>query len=392
MLYSDILSYLRVIRRRWWVIALLFGCTMAVVLLSSVTTKPVYLAQVKLQVLSAESQEVFLFSQFRPSGLVDEVRAAQTDFVRQLRSSYVARLTQANLGLGVSASELLSRLSVSTDGDYITLVVEADDPALAEGIAREQAQNALVEYRKVRSRPSATLLQFIDKQLKVEEDLYRRAEDALVAFKREHSLEDLNRELLNYQDSIRSLKQQVDQSTLQQQLLLARAAKERDEAKRLLEQATGATATAPYSAQYLREQATRLSNQAAEHEFEASIHAATAEEYGKLVAKRQQDMQELLSLHATYDALRRGVDQAAGNYNFLVSKYNEARLKQSQANDLGFIQIVEEASVRGQAASKLRRVAVVGAVVSILAGLVIVFVLEYLESVRKWFAGGRPSR
>jgi len=383
MIYSDIVSYIQVIRRRWWVIAILFGCTMAVVLVSSITTKPTYRAQVRLQVLAAESQEIYLFSQFKSTATADELRAAQSDFVRQLRSPAVAWQTIADLNLGIGAGELLNRLSIMTDGDYITLVAEADTPSDAEGIATQQAKNALDQYRKIRSLPSTVLLQFINDQLKVEEDQMLKAEQAFLSFKSEHSLEDLSRELTSYQDMIRNLKQQADQATVAQQQALARAAKEREAAKTLLDQAAG-MGSSPFSASYLRDQAARYTAAAQDHELDATAQGAAAEQYNKLVAKRQQEMQDLLKLSTTFNALQRQQDQASGNYNFLVSKLNEAELKQSQAENLGFVQVVEPASKPSTPApSKLGRVAVVAAVVSILAGIMLAFVLEYGDALRK---------
>lgn len=384
MIYTEILTYLRVIARRWWIIAILFVTTMSVVVLGNVTRKPVYRAQVRLQVLAAERQEIYLFSQFRSSGLSDEVREAQNDFVRQLHNPTVARYTRNDLSLTMSDMELLSGLSVSTDGDFITVVGEAAQPELAEAIVTRQVANALTQFRKVRSKPSEVLLTFITEQLKIEEDQMLKAEEALIAFKREHSLEDLEREILSYQDGIRSLKQQIDQAQALQQQLLARAAREREQAKALEARAAEISATAPYSAGSVREQANKYSSLALEHEMEASAQATAAEEYQKLVTKRQNEMRALLDLNAQYNALRRRVDQASGNYSFLVSKFNEARLKVSQAQNLGFIQIVDPASKpSAPAQSKLAKVALVAGVVSILAGVILAFALEFIDSLRK---------
>ncbi len=385
MIYSDILSYLQVIRRRWWIIAILFGCTMGVLVVSNATSKPVYRAQVRLQVLAAERQEVYLFSQFRSTGIGDEVRAAQSDFVRQLSSPFVAWQTIADLNLAIGASDLLSHLAISTDGDFITLVAEADEPDVAEGIATRQSLNALEQYRKIRSLPVTVLREFITNQLKYEEDQMLTAESAFLSFKREHGFEDYSRELVAYQDMLRNLKQQADQATVQQQELLVRAEKERDEAKRLLGQVGESGA---YTAATLKEEAARWEAQASEHEIEAAVQGAAAEEYNKLLAKRQADLQALMDLSANYSALQRGVEAASGNYSFLVSKLNEARLKESQAQNLGFVQIVEAASKpSGPAPSRFNRVAIVGAVVSVLAGVILVFALEFAETTRKRLGG-----
>lgn len=386
MIYSDILSYLRVIRRRWWVIVTLVACTMVVVLFSHVTAKPVYRAQVKLQVLAAERQEVYLFSQFRSTGTVDEMRAAQNDFVRQLRSSLVAWQTIADLNLSIGAYDLLSRLAIYTDGDFITLVAEADEPDVAEGIATRQAMNALEQYRKTRSTPSSVVLEFITNQLKVEEDQMLRAEEAMIAFKREHNLEDLSRELTSYQDMLRSLRQQTDQAAIAQEQLLARAELEREEAKRLRKQADEVPATATYTAQSLREQAAKYEELANSHEFDAAVQGRVVEAYKKTMAEREAEMKALLTLSASYNALQRTLDQARGNYDFLVSKFNEARLKESQAKNLGFIQIVEGASKPSEPVrSNFGRLLLMGLAASILGGVVIAFALEAVDSLRKRF-------
>ena len=387
MIFHNIESYLQVIRRRWWIIAILVACAMAVVLIINVTAKPVYRAQVKLQVLAAEPQEAFLFSQFSFPGQTDQVKASQTDFIRQLRSPFVAWQTIADLNLGIGADELLSHLSISTDGEYITVEVSADEPDVAEGIATRQTANALDQFRKTRSLPFTVLRQFLTSQLKIEEQQMLTADDAMLNFKREHSIEDYQHELLAVQDNIRSLKSQVDQAQVLEDQYTARAKEERAAAKKALDEARGA-GNALLSAQALKEQAANYTAAAEQHEIDAAAQKATIDSCNKLIAQRQQELQGLLDLSPTYDALRRGQDQASGNYDFLVSKLNEATLKEAQTQSPGFVQVVEPASKPSSPApSRLGRMAAIAALASLLAGVALAFVLEFVESLRK-----RPVR
>ena len=75
------------------------------------------------------------------------------------------------------------------------------------------------------------------------------------------------------------------------------------------------------------------------------------------------------------------VVRAEGNYAFLENRENEARLRESQARSAGFIEVLEPARYPDQQApSKLPRLVMLGSLLSLLAGVILAFVLEFLEA------------
>ena len=166
---SEFLVYLNIIRKRLWLIILLFIVTVGTVFFLSKKEKPVYRASVRLQVVASEPQEVALFSEFRAGATSQQLINAQTDFIRSLQSGVVAWQTIADLNLGIGAYDLLKSLSISTEGPFITVIVEADDPAIAEALATTHVENALQYYRATRARPSTVIREFISGQLAMEE-------------------------------------------------------------------------------------------------------------------------------------------------------------------------------------------------------------------------------
>jgi uncharacterized protein involved in exopolysaccharide biosynthesis len=103
---------------------------------------------------------------------------------------------------------------------------------------------------------------------------------------------------------------------------------------------------------------------------------------GTLIEDRGAELASLISLTEQYDALKQSLAQAESNYYFLSNKENEALLKEDQALNVGFIQIVEPARRPDQPApSQMTRLLLVAGVSSILGGVILAFVLEFLSSV-----------
>ena len=94
-------------------------------------------------------------------------------------------------------------------------------------------------------------------------------------------------------------------------------------------------------------------------------------------------MSELLALTTEFDGLLRAVGRVQSNYNFLTEKESEARLKVSQATNVSFIQIIEPARTPDRPApSSTPKLLATGVVVSLLAGVILAFILEFLSSLR----------
>ena len=380
---SEFLIYLNIIRRRLWLIILLFIVTMSAVFYLSRTAKPVYRASVRLQVVASEPQEVALFSQFKAGATGQQLVDSQTDFIRSMQSGIVAWQTIADLNLGIGAYDLLESQSISTEGAFITLIAEADDPAIAEALATTHVENALKYYRTTRARPSTLIREFISEQLAVEEKRLEEARDSLRQFKLTHTLDSLETEIAAYQDMIRRLHAQQDQAVIAVEQADAKAMKFRAEEEGATEAAAAAlglenTATAAH----FRGMSQAYAISATNEEARALASRTEIDRLDTLIEERSAELASLISLTEQYDVLRRALAQAESNYNFLWSKENEALLKEHQAMNVGFIQIVEPARRPDKPApSVMNRLMLVAGVSSILGGVILAFVLEFLAAV-----------
>ena len=367
MKVAETMSYLRIIAKRWWVIVLILIVTTAVILLNSMTAKPVYQAFVKLQVIAAEPQEVSLFGQPRQVASREEIVAVQVQFDAALRSGSVAWQTINDLNLGISAAELLTGLTVNADGEFLNVTFVAEDALSVESIATKHVENAFAYYGEIRAKPSTVALQFIQLEMSAEEQALSVAQEALLDFKVKHNLDSLPREVSAIQDQLRDLR-------LERAKLVAEREKAQAIADQYLQEA-GDTGSTEAAVNYQR-------LAAGQDAIVAGIRAQEAE-YDTLVTRQEDTLTELLNLTIEYDALLRAVSRVQANYNFLTDKENEARLKESQATNVSFIQIVEPARTPDRPApSRTPRLLAVGALVSVIAGIILAFILEFLSGLR----------
>jgi uncharacterized protein involved in exopolysaccharide biosynthesis len=387
---NDFLVYFNIIFKRLWLIILLFVVTVGTILGISYTAEPVYRSTVRLQVLATDSSDVSLFSTTRGTIPVDEIQQAQNDFIRALKSGFVAWRTIAGLNLEVSASDLLDGLSTAVEGEFIIVTVQSDDPGRAEAIATNQVNYALEYYRSVRATPSRVLLEFVSELLATEQQKMVDAESALLEFKQAHSVDSISQETQALQDLIRTLMTDRDQARIEQDRadIFAKIYREEEAKATAKEKEAEALETegssAPNTKQYYHDVA--LQNQATAISYEARRDGYTRslEIYDEMIEQRTTELNSLLRLYSESNALEREFARATSNYAFLRDKQNEARLKQLQAERLGYIQISEPArKPDAPVASKTLQLVAVGGAISILAGFLLAFLIEFLGSLRQ---------
>jgi uncharacterized protein involved in exopolysaccharide biosynthesis len=410
---GDFLVYLNIIRKRLWLIILLLIVTVGVILAISYTAKPVYRATVRLQVLATDSAAVSLFTEYRASSTTTEIQQAQNDFMRALKSGFVAWRTIADLNLEIGALDLLAGLSTAVEGDYIVVTVESDDPASAEGIASRQVDNALTYYREGRATPSRVLLTFVTEQLSAAQQGMLDAENALFEFKKAHQIDSIDQETRALQDLTRNLRLERDRAEIEmrradvfagiyraEQLKATQQADAIERAELELQAAAAEEAAsagtsagvdeqspaefAPYTKKYYLDVARGHEATAIGYEAKRDGYAQSLTFYDDMISARSAELESLIKLYGEYNALARDLTRANANYTFLRDKQNEATLKQLQAERLGYIQITEPArKPDAPVPSKLPQFVAVGAVVSVLTGFVLSFFLEFVAALRK---------
>lgn len=383
------MQYIQVIWKRLWLIILLFVVTEGVILGLSYTAKPVYRASVRLQVLATDRADVSLFTQYRSSSTIDEIQQAQSDFTRALKSGFVAWKTIADLNLEMGALDLLAGLSTATEGDFLIVTVESDDPGRAEDIANTQVENALEYYRAVRATPSRVLRGFVAELLALEKERMLAAEKALLDFKQKHNLESIKQETTALQDMIRALKLERERAMIEKERAAVFAQVYRAEQKKAEEKAAeigamtkdGEEPAAPYTQKFYLDLARQHEATALNYEAQRDGYARSLEIYDRAIAERSDELRSLLGLYAEYNALERELVRATSNYNFLWDKENEARLKQAQAEKLGYIQITEPArKPDAPVPSRTLQLAAAGGAISVLVGFILAFLIEFLSS------------
>ena len=372
---NEFLTYVNIMRKRFWLIVLLIIVTVSVIVALVVSEPPVYRATVRLQVVTSDP----LFSTV-PSD--EELIAARNDYADALRAPHVAWQTIGQLEMSIDALDLLNRISIATEDVFITVNVDGQTPEIAFQIAESHVNNALEYYRNERARPARVFRDFLRDQLKEESQVLGEQNEGLLDFRIKNNIFQPESEALAFQALIRDLQLERDRTEVEA-LKSATAAEQflakADEAVAQADAALERGATS--SADYFSSLAQRYSNQAITSEA-ASIGAqAAVDKYDVLIAGRRAELLQLIRLSEEYLSLNSQLQRAEGNYAFLVAKENEARLRESQARSVGFIEIVEPARYPDKrAASKLPRLVMIGSLISLLAGIVLAFVLEFLES------------
>lgn len=406
-------SVMAIIRRRLWLVLLLFVATMAVVAFSVLRSEPRYRAFVKLQVIAIDPVEVTLFSQQRNVGATEEILATENDFIAVLVDSRIAWQTIGQLQLSMNAGELRERLSVVREGEFLTVRFDGDTPQQAQATVAQHVENARSSYQLTRARPAIAAGDFLESQLQEQRQALSLAKDNLLKSKLQHNVDSLSDEIAAYQALVRATRSSRDASLVDAKratTLAAEWTRAADEAA-----ATAATFREEAATQRARVAAAEAQNaedpesafaaslatqradewEALERSYRSNASAQTAEaaaqrtystEYAQILAQRESDLATLIGLNAEYDALLADVLQKQNDYDFLWAKAREALLKERQALDLGYLQVVEEASTpQTPVTQQTVKIGLVAAAVSLMAGIILAFLIEFLQSL------GRPT-
>lgn len=98
-----------------------------------------------------------------------------------------------------------------------------------------------------------------------------------------------------------------------------------------------------------------------------------------MIVKREAELQDLLALSGEYTELSDRVAQAHTTFNFLLDRQAEAQIKENQILEASYIQIITPARPPSKPVPTFRpKLIVLGAVASIMGGVLLTFLLEYL--------------
>jgi uncharacterized protein involved in exopolysaccharide biosynthesis len=330
MSIEELLIYWRIIKKRLWLIGLLCGATLGTILVISLTADSVYQSSIKFQVTAPPPEDVSLYKGYSTGKTREEIAITRGNFVNVLTSSAVAWDAVRELGVEsqVTGDELKANTLVEDveDSDLTMITVTAKDPQLAADLLNKLFEMGLRQYGQMLARSATTTREFISSQLETTGLELEQAKEALTTFQIENKVGRLNGAIDSQQDLLRSLRLERDRAWAQGDM-------------------------------------------------------ERAAQYDKLIAQREVELQNIIHLSVEYEALQTAVDQAEATYSLLLAKETEAKLKENEILQVGFIQALDEARKPSRPISPLRpAIIALGGVVSLTIGIMLAFILEYVEA------------
>jgi uncharacterized protein involved in exopolysaccharide biosynthesis len=392
---SSFWKYLAILRKRLWIILLLFAATMVIILARAWTTPPSYRSSLALQVIPLEPEEVLLFTRANTVSTSDVNDLILFQFSNVVRSSSVALRAIAATGVNMTSTELVDGVQTTRDpsGDKVTIAVSARSPQDAEKLVVALVEQALVEFQQSRSRPAIASGKFLETQLASADRDLATAKDALLRFKLANNMDSVAREMTAEQDIIRSLNGGRETANIEAQRLTAMAeelerqsqdaetAAQEIEARVKAAQAnqTETPADAAAAAQW-RQSAQDIAKSASDRRVDAAGQRQVAVGYTSLISQHQGNLASLITLSGEYQKLEDTVRERQDTRDFLVGKAREARLKQSQSQEVGYLQVISQPMTPGgMTSTRTLEISLIGGGLSLVAGVVLVFLLEVLE-------------
>jgi uncharacterized protein involved in exopolysaccharide biosynthesis len=154
---------------RWrWVIATVVAVTGIALSLHLRSSRAIYDAQVTLQITDPGSEQVLLFDdpQRSSSFLRDDLVLVRNNLTAVVHSGEVHYRTVQQLELQGPDRAYQVDVRPLIDSNFITLVVSARNPDLAQTIANTHATQSIQYYGELRAKPAAATAELLDAQLK----------------------------------------------------------------------------------------------------------------------------------------------------------------------------------------------------------------------------------
>lgn len=326
---QDILAYLKIVRRWWWVTLLLFVATLGTMFALSYLAEVEYQATVTVQVSAPPPQEVPLYSQFGKEALSDEIaqtRSSFSEFIQAGDTPYKTLEVLPDIPMGGRELRARTTVDLPDNSQLMRVRVRAWDPETAALLANTLVETGLQQYGQLLAQPTANTGEFIIRELEAAQQELGNAEADLMQFKIDNKIGSLEDAIRSHYDLILTLQKQVDQA-----------------------QATG--------------------------------NLAQSQALVNIIHVREAELQNMIGLSAEYTALVDRVERARSTYSFLLDKKVEAQIKENQILESSYIQIITPARPPSAPLEAInKKLFVLGAVVSILGGVLLSFLLEYIST------------
>lgn len=437
MLRMELVTILRVVRRRWWVIMLLPVVSTLALGLSLRSRPPTYEASVNVQITTPQREDVAVYEEYRYGSLRDEITVARNNFTEVLRGNDVREQTATRLGLNHQEEQFPIDVTTVRDADFIRVTVEAGSPVLAAKIANTLVSTAIDYYGDLRARATYAERDLFAGKVCDAEASFRAAQERFTRFQVEKGVVSLDTQLETYQRLLEQLQlerdrllleettravdpvSEVDQLIAQHQQELNRLAalvpaynilqedvqlarenyqqsgegQSAEEASSALEELRAAEdALADFKTeqgiisleselatyQRLLEQLQLERDQLLLEETTRDVDAVS--QVDDLIARRQAELDRLSALLPTYDLLSGDLSQVREQYSYILNKYTEAELTAAAVKAANFIQIVEPAQPPTGPASDATMLLLLTIASSVGGGVLLAFLLEYISA------------
>jgi uncharacterized protein involved in exopolysaccharide biosynthesis len=326
MQIQELLAYWQVIKKRWWVISLLVAVTVGTMLFTSYLAEPLYKASTLFQVTAPLPSEVFIFADFRSQTLSAELASTKNNFVALLRNEFVIEQALKEVGLEVDVEKFMEKqllVEPEEDSAWVKLAVTAEKPKMAADMANTLMDKASHSFGELSAGSLTANKEFIEQQLPEVKKELDEAKLALVQFQMESKFGSLDALINEQQSLIIYLKRRQDEAL-------------------------------------------------------ASDDQLTVDMYDKIIATRELELQELLTLTFEYDDIRARVRRIEEVHSNLLNKKLEAELKENEVMSAKFIRIIPATEPRHPLPRFNIGLLMVGGVVSLAVGVMTAFVLEAL--------------
>ncbi len=339
---QDITKLFQIILKWWWIIALLLIVTVGTMTFIVLTSEESYRSTVTLQISAPPPQEVPLFSQFGREALGQQIEATRQSLAEFLQKGDVAFRAIEILpeDIGMTGSELRERIEIDLppDSQLVHLRVSADDPETAALLANTVVEVGRSLYAQLLAKPTAGVREFVLQELAEAEQKLVKAEKDLEQFRLEYKVVKLDQAIDDQNRLISTLRQTSD-----------------------LAQADG--------------------------------QIAKVQEIQKILALREAELQEMITLLPLYNRLVDKVNQTRASTNFLVGKNTEGQTKENQILAMGWVQVITQARPpRRPLAVLSTQIILLGAIVSLIAGILFAILLEFLDGLGPKGSPTRPRR
>lgn len=329
---QDILKYIQIIKKWWWVIFLLFVTTVGTMLAISFMSETQYEASVTVLISAPPPQEVPLFSQFGRAALSDEIARTRGSFIEVIEQGRVVEAALRALpDINMRASELRDNITIEPSGsdNLLQIFVRSPDREAAPILANTIVEVGLEQYGELLASPTTKMRSFIEQEFDKAKIELKTAEAELEQFKINNKVGDMKSVIDAQHDLTRALQ--------------------------------------------IRRDAARIDGNLAEVQV-----------IDKIILEREAELQDLVGLSAEYNELVGRVEQANATHNFLLDRRSESQIKENQIQELASIQIIGPARTPRNPVSAINnRIIILGAIASIIAGVLLTFLLENFELSRK---------